>query len=158
MFMYFGGLRVGVVVKIKFEDIDLKQGLIHIKGSKGRKDRYTIFAKSVLVVLRKYCDQYRPEKWLFEGAKQGKHILTRTVQAIFKHVCEKTGIKKEVSAHSLRHSFATHLLESGVDLRYIQEILGHKSSKTTEIYTHVSKTGIARIRSPLDTILEEEEI
>ena len=157
MLMYSGGLRVGEIVRLKLENIDHERSLIHIKGSKGRKDRYTIFVKSVLVVLRKYCDQYRPEKWLFEGAKQGKHILTRTVQAIFKHVCEKTGIKKEVSAHSLRHSFATHLLKSGVDLRYIQEILGHKSSKTTEIYTHVSKASIASIKSPLDTIFKEEQ-
>ena len=158
MLMYSAGLRVGEVIKLKPENINSERSLIHIKGSKGRKDRYTIFAKSVLVVLKKYYDQYRPEKWLFEGAVPGKHISTRTVQAIFKHACEKTGIKKEVSAQFLRHSFATHLLKSGVDLRYIQEILGHKSSKTTEIYTHVSKTGIARIRSSLDTILEEEEI
>ena len=108
--------------------------------------------------MRKYYAHYNSKEWLFEGARPGRHISTRTVQAIFKHACEKAGIKKEVSAHSLRHSFATHLLESGIDLRYIQEILGHKSSKTTEIYTHVSKASIARIRSPLDTILEEEEI
>ena len=158
MLMYSGGLRVGEIVRLKLENIDHERSLIHIKGSKGRKDRYTILSKRVLVVLRKYYNQYRPEKWLFEGAIPGKHISTRAVQAIFKHACEKAGIKKEVSAHSLRHSFTTHLLESGIDLRYIQEILGHKSSKTTEIYTHVSKTGIARIRSPLDTILEEEEI
>ena len=158
MLMYSGGLRVGEIVRLKPEDIDAERSLIHIKGSKGRKDRYTILSKSVLVVLRKYYHQYRPQKWLFEGAKPGKHISTRTVQAIFKHACEKAGIKKEVSAHFLRHSFATHLLEGGIDLRYIQEILGHKSSKTTEIYTHVSKASIARIKSPLDTILEKEEI
>ena len=157
MLMYSGGLRVGEIVRLKLENIDHERSLIHIKGSKGRKDRYTILSKSVLVVLRKYYNQYRPEKWLFEGAISGKHISTRAVQAIFKHACEKAGIKKEVSAHSLRHSFATHLLESGIDLRYIQEILGHKSSKTTEIYTHVSKTGIARIRSPLDTILRRKK-
>jgi len=158
MLMYSGGLRVGEIVRLKLEDIDAERGVIHIRGSKRRKDRYTILSKSALVVLRKYYVQYNSKKWLFEGSRPGKHISTRTVQAIFKHACEKAGIKKEVSAHSLRHSFATHLLESGVDLRYIQEILGHKSSKTTEIYTHVSKASIARIRSPLDTILEEEEI
>jgi len=158
MLMYSGGLRVGELVKLKPEDMDAERGVIHIRGSKGRKDRYTILSKSALVVLRKYYAHYNSKKWLFEGARPGRHISTRTVQAIFKYACEKAGIKKEVSAHSLRHSFATHLLESGVDLRYIQEILGHKSSKTTEIYTHVSKASIARIRSPLDTILEEEEI
>jgi len=92
---------------------------------------------------------------LFEGARKDMHISTRTVQAIFRQVCEKAGTKKEVTVHSLRHSFATHLLESGVDLRYIQENLGHKSSKTTEIYTHVSEKDIERIRSPLDTIMRK---
>jgi len=112
----------------------------------------------IQVILRKYYTQYRPNKWLFEGAKPRSHISVRTVQAVFKQACEKAGIRKKVSAHSLRHSFATHLLESGVDLRYIQELLGHKSSKTTEIYTHVSKANLASIKNPLDTILKEGEI
>jgi len=154
MLTYSGGLRVGEIVRLKLENIDHERSLIHIKGGKGKKDRYTILSKSILVVLRKYYDQYRP----VEGAIPEKHISTRTVRAIFNHTYEKAGIKKEVSTHSLRHSFSTHIPEGGIGLRYIQEILGHKSSKTTEIYTHVSKTGIARIRSPLDTILEEEEI
>lgn len=153
--MYSGGLRVEEVVRLKSEDIDSERGLIHIKG---RKDRYTILSGSAMVVLRKYYAQYKPKRWLFEGAKPGKHISTRIVQAIFKQVCEKVGIKKEASAHSLRHSFVTHLLESGIDLRYIQEILGHKSSKTTEIYTHVSNANVASIKSPLDTVLKEGEI
>jgi len=93
----------------------------------------------------------------FEGAKPGKHISMRTVQAIFNRACIKAGIKRDVSAHSLRHSFATHLLGSGVDLRYMQEILGHKSSKTTEIYTHVSEANIASIKNPLDSIFKEEQ-
>lgn len=90
----------------------------------------------------------------FEGAKPGKHISMRTVQAIFKRACVKVGIKRDISAHSLRHSFATHLLESGIDLRYIQGILGHKSSKITEIYTHVSEANIASIKNPLDSIFQ----
>jgi len=157
MLMYSGGLRVGEVVRLKSRDIDSERCLIHIKGSKGRKDRYTILSQSVMVVLREYYTQYKPKKWLFEGAKPGKHISIRTVQAIFKHACTKAGIKKDISAHSLRHSFATHLLESGVDLRYIQEILGHKSSKTTEIYTHVSKARLTSIKNPLDSIFREEQ-
>jgi len=157
MLMYSGGMRVGEIVRLKLEDIDPERSLIHIKGSKGRKDRYTILSKSVLVVLRKYYNQYRPKKWIFEGAIPRKHISTRTVQAIFKRACIKAGIKKDVSAHSLRHSFATHLLESGVDLRYIQEILGHKSSKTTEIYTHVSRASLTKIKNPLDSIFKEEQ-
>lgn len=150
MLMYSGGFRVREVVRLKPEDIDSERSLIHIRGSKGRKDRYTIPSRSALAVLRKYFAQHKPEKWLFEGARPGEHISARTVQAIFKQASEK--------AQSLRHSFATHLLESGIDLRYIQEILGHKSSKTTEIYTHVSKANIAKIKSPLDNIFSEGEV
>ncbi len=155
--VYSAGLRVGEVVKLKPEDIDSSRKLIYIKGSKGRKDRYTLLSDYALKVLRKYFKEYRPSRWLFEGAKKGRHISIRTVQAIFKQACEKAGIKKNVSVHSLRHSFATHLLENGVDLRYIQELLGHRSSKTTEIYTHVSRANIARIKSPLDNIVEGKE-
>ena len=102
--------------------------------------------------LREYQEKYKPEKWLFMGMKPGKHISTRTVQAIFEQACKMAEISKAVSIHSLRYSFATHLLESGIDLRYIQELLGHKSSKTTEIYTHVSNKDIGRIKSPLDSL------
>jgi len=157
MLMYSGGLRVGEAVRLKPKDIDPERGLIHIKGSKGRKDRYTILSQNVMIVLREYYTRYKPKEWLFEGTKPGKHISTRTVQAIFKRACIKAGIKKDVSVHSLRHSFATHLLESGVDLRYIQEILGHKSSKTTEIYTHVSRASLTKIKNPLDSIFKEEQ-
>lgn len=152
MLIYSAGLRVGEVVKLKLEDIDSNRRLIHIKGGKGRKDRFTILSEVALKILKKYYSQYKPRKWLFSGAKPSKHISVRTVQAIFEQAKEKAGIKKEVSVHSLRHSFATHLLESGVDLRYIQELLGHKSSKTTEIYTHVTNKDLRNIKSPLDTI------
>ena len=101
---------------------------------------------------------YNPEKWLFPGQKKDKHISTRTVQAIFENACKKAGIRKDVTVHSLRHSFATHLLESGVDLRYIQELLGHKHSKTTEIYTHVSTKNLSKIKSPLDFIGGDEHL
>ncbi|MBO8168583.1 MAG: tyrosine-type recombinase/integrase [Thermoanaerobacteraceae bacterium] len=104
-----------------------------------------------------YLEQYRPEKWLFPGAKPGTHLHERTVQKIFDVARKKTGIKKDVSVHSLRHSFATHLLETGTDLRYIQELLGHKSSKTTEIYTRVSKRDIRRIQSPLDRLISQHK-
>ena len=155
--VYFAGLRVGEVVKLKPEDIDSDRRLIYIRGSKGRKDRYALLSDIALRILREYYKEYKPSKWLFEGARKGRHISTRTVQAIFRQACEKAGIKKEVSVHSLRHSFATHLLENGVDLRYIQKILGHKSSKTTEIYTHVSKASIASIKSPLDIVFKGEK-
>jgi len=126
--------------------------LIHIKGSKGSKDRYTMLSETVLEVLKEYWKQYKPEKWLFEGASPGRYLSTRTVEKILEHASKKVGIKKEISVHTLRHSFATHLLESGVDLRYIQEILGHKDSKTTEVYTHVSTKSIGKIKSPLDSL------
>ncbi|MGB9833198.1 MAG: tyrosine-type recombinase/integrase, partial [Caldisericum exile] len=109
-------------------------------------------SETVLEILRDYWKQYKPKNWLFEGFREGRYLSTRTAQAIFEHAKEKAGIKKDVTIHSLRHSFATHLLEGGTDLRYIQELLGHKSSKTTEIYTHVSSKSLSKIKSPLDTL------
>lgn len=152
MLIYSAGLRVGEVIKLKLEDIDSQRKLIHIMDAKGRKDRYTLLSDAALETLRAYCKEYRPSKWLFPGQDKDRHITTRTVEKIFSNACREAGILKEVSVHSLRHSFATHLLESGVDLRYIQEILGHKSSKTTEIYTHVSTKDMSRIKSPLDSL------
>ncbi|MDI6891080.1 MAG: tyrosine-type recombinase/integrase, partial [Thermodesulfovibrionales bacterium] len=147
MLIYSAGLRVGEVVRLRIEDIDGKRMLIHIKGSKGRKDRYAMLSEKALQVLRRYWREYKPEKWLFEGARAGRYISIRTVQKILEHTCESAGIKKDITVHTLRHSFATHLLESGTDLRYIQEILGHAHSKTTEIYTHVSTKSIGKIKS-----------
>ncbi len=152
MLVYSAGLRVGEVVKLKPEDIDSKRMLIHIKGAKGRKDRYTLLSERALEILREYWRKYKPEKWLFGGAKEGRYLSIRSVDKIFRNACDKTGIKKDVSVHTLRHSFATHLLEGGTDLRYIQELLGHAHSKTTEIYTHVSTKSLGKITSPLDTI------
>jgi len=116
-------------------------------------DRYTILSDVAMTTLQEYLKEYKPSNWLFPGANLTRHITARTAQAIFEHACERAEIRKDVSIHSLRHSFATHLLESGTDLRYIQELLGHRSSKTTEIYTHVSSKDLSRIRSPLDTLL-----
>ena len=150
MMVHAAGLRVGEVVKLKIENIDSKRMLIHIKGAKGRKDRYTMLSETALEILREYWRQYKPQKWLFEGARKDRYIATRTVDKIMEHACTKAGINKDVSVHTLRHSFATHLLESGTDLRYIQELLGHADSKTTEIYTHVSTKSLGKIKSPLD--------
>jgi len=130
--------------------------LIHIEDAKGRKDRYTLLSEAALNVLRQYWKKYKPEKWLFGGAREGRYLSTRTVEKILEHACQKAGLRKNVSVHTLRHSFATHLLESGTDLRYIQELLGHAHSKTTEIYTHVSTKSIGKIQSPLDTIKFEK--
>lgn len=129
--------------------VDIIGGKWH---SKGRKDRYTILSVSALEILREYLGQYKPSKWLFEGTRIGKYISTRTVEKILEHACKKTNINKDISVHTLRHSFATHLLESGTDLRYIQELLGHAHSKTTEIYTHVSTKNLGKIKSPLDSL------
>jgi site-specific recombinase XerD len=155
MLTYSAGLRVSEVVRLRVEDIHSKRGMIHIRSSKGRKDRYTILSNTGLEVLKEYWNKYRPKNWLFPGAKESNHITTRTVEKILETARQKAGIPKHITVHTLRHSFATHLLESGTDLRYIQELLGHKSSKTTEIYTHVSEKDIARIRSPLDTTMEK---
>lgn len=152
MLAYSAGLRVSEVIRLKPEDINSKRKLIHIKGSKGRKDRYTLLSETVLKNLREYWNKYRPQKWLFEGAREEKNLSARTADKIFKNACDKAGITKKVSFHSLRHSFATHLLEGGTDLRYIQELLGHAHSKTTEVYTHVSRKNLGKIVSPIDTI------
>lgn len=157
MLVYSAGLRVSEVVKLRIEDIDSKRKLIHVKGAKGRKDRYRLLSVTTLETLRNYWGKYKPKKWLFQSQDKEKHITTRTVQRIFSNTCGKAETRKEVSVHSLRHSFATHLLEQGTDLRYIQELLGHKSSKTTEIYTHMSNRDLRKIKSPLDNIKIDKE-
>lgn len=151
---YSAGLRVGEVTSLKIGDVDSGRMLIHVKQGKGRKDRYTILSQTALEVLRLYAKAYRPVDWLFPGDLEGEHLSERTVQRVFENACHAAGIIKHVSVHALRHSFATHLLEGGTDLRYIQELLGHANTKTTEIYTHVSEKDIRRIRSPLDSIVQ----
>jgi site-specific recombinase XerD len=153
MVTYSGGLRVGEVVKLRPEDLDSDRGLIHIHGGKGKKDRYTVLSPVIVAQLRDYWRLYRPRAWLFEGQQAGKPYSIRSAERVFEVAAERAGIRKEVSIHVLRHSFATHLLESGTDLRYIQELLGHASSKTTEIYTHVSQRKLGAIRSPIDEMV-----
>lgn len=151
--VYSAGLRVGEVIKLTAQDIDSQRMLVHIVQGKGRKDRYTVLSEIALEQLRKYYKLYKPEKWLFPGQNPKEYITVRTVERIFENACEAAKITRKVSVHSLRHSFATHLLEGGTDLRFIQELLGHESSKTTEIYTHVTDKSIAKIQSPLDKML-----
>jgi integrase/recombinase XerD len=150
--VYAAGLRVGEVVRLKKEDIDDKRKVIKVEQGKGKKDRYTLLSSRAELLLKEYVSIYKPDDWLFEGDIPGRHLTERTVQRVFENSCNKADIKKNVSVHVLRHSFATHLLESGTDLRYIQELLGHSSSKTTEIYTHVSTKDLKKIQSPLDTL------
>lgn len=146
--VYSSGLRVGEVVRLKVNDIDRERELIHVRQAKGKKDRYTLLSHTALKVLEEYARQERLQTWLFPSTGRNKHMTERSVQKIFEKAREAAKLRKKVSVHSLRHSFATHLLEAGTDLRYIQELLGHQSSKTTEIYTHV--TSMRKIKSPLD--------
>ena len=154
MLAYASGLRVSEVVNLKIEDFDVERGMIHIRGAKGKKDRYTLLPASLREILHRYWKEYNlgTSGWFFGGAKPNYHLAVRSIQHVFERAVQQAGITKLVSMHSLRHSFATHPLEHGTDLRYIQELLGHKNSKTTEIYTHVSKQHIGNIKSPLDFI------
>lgn len=129
--------------------------LIHVKQAKGRKDRYVMLSELALEALRRYWPTERPRKWLFPGARPGRHLSERSVQKVFKRAKEEAGIRKKVSVHSLRHAFATHLLEAGTDVRFIQKLLGHSSTKTTEVYTRVSRRSLGAIRSPLDRLGDE---
>ncbi|MFW5809090.1 MAG: tyrosine-type recombinase/integrase [Halanaerobium sp.] len=153
---YSAGLRVSEVVKLKISDIDSDRMLIYIRSAKGYKDRYTLLSKTALAKLRLYLKAFQVHKydaqWLFPGQNKERHLSKRSAQKVFKRACRKAGINKEVGIHSLRHSFATHLLEQGVDLRYIQNLLGHKSSTTTEIYTHVSNKNLIEITNPFDKL------
>jgi len=152
---YSAGLRVGEVVRLRLEDIDIGRRLIHIRQGKGRKDRYTMLSEIAFLSVQAYIKTYQPQTWLFPGAKPGRHLHERSVQKVFDQAHEKSQISKKISMHSLRHSFATHLLERGTDLRYIQELLGHASPKTTQIYTKVTNRDISKIQSPLDALMNE---
>jgi integrase/recombinase XerD len=152
--VYGGGLRVGEVVRLKISDIDSQRMLVRVHQGKGRKDRYTLLSKAILEELRTYWIRYQPQSWLFPGARLNRHLSERSAQQVFHRAVQGAGIRKPATMHTLRHSFATHLLESGTDLRYIQELLGHASSKTTEIYTHVSRKDLAHITSPLDHLFD----
>lgn len=153
---YAGGLRLGELLELKPDDIDSSRMLIRVRNAKGKKDRYVMLSERLLELLRKYWKEYKPNEYLFEGQMGGKYGR-RSVQEIVKRAAREAGIKKNVTTHTLRHSFATHLLEAGTDLRYIQELLGHGSSKTTEIYTHVSNSDLGNIVSPLDALGKSEK-
>jgi integrase/recombinase XerD len=148
--IYSCGLRSGELLTLKFEHVDTKRGLLIIKQAKGRKDRVVPLSHKTIIMLEEYLAQYKPKKFLFEGQEVGGPYDARSLQNVLKQSVHRAGIKKPVTLHWLRHSYATHLLENGTDLRYIQEILGHSSSRTTEIYTHVSTHSIQRITSPFD--------
>jgi site-specific recombinase XerD len=147
--IYSSGLRISEALHMKTTDIDSKRMLIHVKNAKGKKDRYTLLSSKVLLIMREYYAIYKPKKYLFEGLS-GRMYNSRSAQIVLQHAAKKAGIEKRISLHTLRHSFATHLLESGTDLRYIQDLLGHSSPKTTMIYTHVTSTSLKDIKNPFD--------
>lgn len=148
---YGMGLRVSEVVNLKVEDIDSDRMVVHIRGAKGKKDRYVPLPTSIMPLLRRYYLDYRPQEYLLEGQYGGQYAKV-SVQHIFKTAMNKAGVRKRVGIHGLRHSYATHLLESGADMRFIQELLGHNSIKTTQIYTKVTPRSMAKVKSPLDSL------
>ena len=151
MLCYSAGLRLSELLNLKPTDIDSDRMQIRIKGAKGKKDRYSLLAEKVLPLLRDYYKKFRPKEYLFEGEGGGQYS-ERSMQTIVKEALQKADIKKYATVHTLRHSFATHLLENGTDVRYIQNLLGHSSSKTTEVYTHVTSKALSGIKSPLDNL------
>jgi integrase/recombinase XerD len=149
MTTYSAGLRISETAHLKITDIDSKRMLVKVRG-KGAKERYTLLSKVALETLRDYWKYYRPKEWLFHGNLPSNPISASSIQRIFKKAKQQAGIIKIATPHTLRHSFATHLLEAGVDLHHVQLLLGHRSPKTTPIYLHVTRKDLARIVSPLD--------
>ncbi len=147
--VYSSGLRISEALNMKLTDIDSQRMLIHVKNAKGKKDRYTLLSTKILALLKEYYAIYKPKTYIFEG-QFGEQYSSRSAQSVLHQSAKKAGITKKISLHTLRHSFATHLLENGTDLRYIQDLLGHSSPKTTMIYTHVSSTSLKNIINPFD--------
>ncbi|MEY3505085.1 MAG: hypothetical protein RL349_1682 [Bacteroidota bacterium] len=150
--IYACGLRRSEVLNLTLKDVLSDRNLLFIRQSKGKKDRVVPISHKIIEMLRDYYKAFKPKTWLFEGQYTGEQYSERSLQLVLKQALQKAGNKKPVSLHWLRHSYATHLLESGTDLRYIQELLGHSSSRTTEIYTHVSTQNLQQIRSPFDDL------
>ena len=148
---YGMGLRVSEIVNLKISNIDSSRMVVHIENSKGKRDRYVPLPQSILEDLRKYYLEYKPKEYLFEGQYGGQYA-TRSVQSVFKIAMRKAKINKTVGIHGLRHSYATHLLEVGTDMTFIQKLLGHKEVKTTQIYAKVSNKQLGKVKSPLDDL------
>ena len=147
--IYSCGLRISELINLKIEDIDSKRMLIQIRNSKGNKDRQVQLTNQILVLIKKYYKSYFPKEFLFNGMHGGKYS-SASIQKIIKRMALRAGIRKNITPHTLRHSFATHLLEDGIDIRYIQTILGHSNIQTTQIYTHVSSKHLKNIKNPTD--------
>jgi integrase/recombinase XerD len=154
--IYSAGLRRSELINLRKEDVDFDKNIIFIRGAKGKKDRITILSDENARLMKEYLKQFRPKYWMFESPERKKYS-TSSISRVLNKAVVIAGLNKRVTPHMLRHSFATHLLEQGVDMRYIQNLLGHESTKTTEIYTHVTRKSLNRIRSPLDRILEDNK-
>lgn len=152
MLLYSAGLRAGELVRLRPEDLDSERGLLRVRQGKGAKDRNTLLARKAVEAVERYAEAYSTGPWLFPAPDPGRHLSTRSVQRVVKRAAKAAGIEKNVTTHTLRHSFATHLLEGGTNLRVIQELLGHRSARTTQIYTHVARSAIESVRSPLDNL------
>jgi site-specific recombinase XerD len=150
MMTYASGLRVSETASLKLTDIDSKRMMVRVRQGKGGKDRYSILSQRALEQLRQYWYKYRPREWLFEGAKKNDPITTHSIQLMFYAARKRAGITKPASVHTLRHSFATHLIEAGTSLHHVQRLLGHRSPTTTTVYLHVSRLNLAQVISPLD--------
>ncbi|MDR0503593.1 MAG: tyrosine-type recombinase/integrase [Treponema sp.] len=153
MLVYSSGLRVSEAVALKKEHVDLDRQVIYVKQGKGRKDRYTLLSEKAAQFIKDYNEFFNIEKWLFPGQPEARHLSIRSAQYIFDKAIRRAGITKKITIHGLRHTFATHLLESGTDIRYIQALLGHASLRTTERYTHVAQRNVLKIKSPLDNLI-----
>ncbi len=150
MITYSSGLRVSETARLKLTDIDSKRMTVRVSNGKGGKDRYSILSETALEHLRRYWKKYHPTEWLFAGSKGEGHISLSTIQQVFKQAKKRAGITKPASVHTLRHSFATHLIEAGTSLHHVQLLLGHRSPTTTTVYLHVSRLNLAQVVSPLD--------
>ena len=148
------GLRLMEALELQVSDIDSNERRLRISCGKGRKERYAMLSESLLEELREYWKKYRPKHWLFPGRNQSKHVGETVIQKVFQQAVKQSGIPKAASVHTLRHSFATHLLENGTDLRLIQELLGHKTLKSTLIYTHVSTKVFRQVKDPLTFLVQ----
>jgi site-specific recombinase XerD len=152
MLLYSTGLGVGEVVRLRTTDLDRERGLVRVRRGKGGKDRSTLLAKRAADAVRLYLDAYPTDGWLFPGARPDRHFTARSVQRVMKGAAAAAGVATEVRTHTLWHSFATHLIEGGTNLRIIQELPGHQSARTTQIYTHVAMSALEAVRSPLDSL------
>ncbi|MFH1976548.1 MAG: site-specific integrase [Pseudomonadota bacterium] len=155
MITYSSGLRVSETARLKLTDIDSKRMTVRISQGKGGKDRYSILSQTTLEHLRQYWKKYRPKEWLFEGQKKDDHITLSTIQSIFRAAKKRAHITKPASIHTLRHSFATHLIEAGTSLHHVQLLLGHRSPTTTTVYLHVSRLNLSQVSSPLDRAAQQ---